>query len=320
LKNSLLHIVIRVFVISVAVTLALGGIFSMVIKGANILCNVIDIDLSTSFLSNKEWFNFFATSFGGVMAGIAIYMAYKQNEKTQLEVKVQYVKQIVVTRIEKEIQSLLDLIGEFIFSSLHINNKYFSEAREPEERIDEVHNDLHDIYLKIEKCFNGVFMTSIPQNTCINVNNCGIVSGSEKILIDAQFQLLNKFREIYNCLHEYINFELGLLTNLKAQTFTKSQMKDEIIISDKILYEDVLNRLTELQAKFEEDTKISDEFIEKINGGIMELRKLSANYLSASEIFKTIFLTTNVQICRDQANCEMRKIYSRENIEELKNK
>lgn len=202
-------------------------------------------------------FQFLPNMLVAFISAFAIYIGYKQNENIRNENKNESIK---FAKYERESKSLLELqrtITEFINAITSSNEIYFFDDRYfNKNQILAKQIIIKKLYLEIEKSFTEVSTIELLIDTKEG-------SGDYHDLNDISVKLFEKYRELYNLTHEYINNEFETIPILLEES------------NDRNLYDNLLNKKNELLLNNEIDSK---EDIEKISKDIfsvlerMELR------------------------------------------------
>jgi hypothetical protein len=238
------------------------------------------------------------------------------NEKTQTEMtqmRKMYIKQPVIERMGNEVQRLTESVQEFLCYALKVNDKYF-HATSFEEKTKRSMENANVIYSEIEKSFNNIFTTAVPLHTCLNSSSCAKLNESEKEFICQQKILLDKFREIYNSLHEYINLERDNFISLRKIEMYEESSKNQAFASpnEQPPNQSPLRYEMEVSNYNSNLPKIDGLFIE-INEKIRELCYITSVYSQAFLRFSIEYLNNDFTICIEMP-CDERKIYSKENL------
>lgn len=246
--------------------------------------NSILILLNEFGLSTSDWFTALASIFGGVVAAVAIYLAFTQADRLHKKNQEYLIREKTFHQKMTELKELSYLFTDMIGNALSINTMpLFSNVPLGEAEILQRKHMIYELYSLTEKNYSMVFVTGTLYDYCTECAE----SREEKDLIESQVALAEEYRLLYHLLHDFINLRLNQLDLLCSADGLwiweiKEKMKSDIA-SEINHYGEILS---EMQTAIITNTKMEVECKENINSSAGNLRELLSKYICSYKLFE----------------------------------
>lgn len=208
----------------------------------------------------KELAMFFSAIFSPLITLFGIYIAYRESEKNRENAKIEVLQNLKYDNKIKNLQSLQKDISNFIFYALEINELWF---------VDNLYFD--KVGIEYRKKIIKTLYKNIEQNFTTTINLIMLIDSDNLIdsnqeLVELGWELTDKYHQLYNKLHEYIQDELF---NIRL---VQEQANDDSVLDD-----------NEKNQKMIDSIKVIDDDKYLINEQIKELRNYLFEYSEKSK-------------------------------------
>lgn len=196
--------IVKASVFVVGATLAISGLF--LLMGDTFASRKLERRIFL-FTSPSDFLAAICAVFCGVVAAVAIYVAFKQANDLHREAIAQSAKERGCEQKLRELDSISACVTSFISESIVANTitNFVTVPKSPEE-VDSQHLTILNLYCRIESLYTELFLSGVLYDYCTDCDEHCSLCPEEKDITEKQREFAIFFRKLYHKLHDFIDF------------------------------------------------------------------------------------------------------------------
>lgn len=240
----------------------------MTLVFGNFLASTLGVNTSAVMLTNIEWFIGFITIFGGIIAALAIFLAFKRADMVHEKTQKLLLRDKRMERKIMELRNISSTVIDFI-AQVHGFNIQSPLHKQPksEQELQQRKQYYLQLYTEVETSFSQIFTSGLLFGHCEKCISNMQSSREQLDMLIKQKHLAEIYRALYRCIHDYISFTLEKLDTI--------YVTENIWIWEAEAASRASGHLTQEQMN---EAYYKAGLINSINKGILEASKEDANF------------------------------------------
>jgi len=331
-KRNILTIVTLLVLPFVVVYMSI--IFNLLVIFTNYITARVEINLSAEQISNADWFIGHIGVFSGIVAALAIFVSIRQSQNITMQTQKLLTEEKRYDTAKAQNESIIITINSLVTEILKINTEdriwHIPRSQSCYEQKLLWHKNF---YGTTENSYNELFLKRVLFDYCDECINCKQQDKRQKDMLVSRKRFAENYRELYHTLHDYMNFAFDRLkTHYFINNMSAWEMQYRI---DTLIAQDARDRsdsfddtkpwrlVNGIKSNWSSDgqnqflsneiTHFSEllehinqkatnilvqeqEYLDKINKGVIDLRACMMDYIQAKEVFDNAVLREDIAV------------------------